>query len=226
MKVVVLCFVLINFLSGFVFSQEKSEEFIPIKINEKDAFISTKTGEYIFRAHEKTDPTQLVTTNSGVVYTDISLHLIKKGESLYTIAKHYDLTVDDLKRDNTLSSINLDIGQELKIKKKHVIKSSSPVLSSEPSRVIATLPPNVSPASIKPPPNTVLGNNSQANKEVPIAIINKNNENKNKPSYYIVKKGDTLYSIAKQHNLTVQELKKINNLTLNNLSIGKKLLLK
>ena len=37
---------------------------------------------------------------------------------------------------------------------------------------------------------------------------------------YIVKKGDSLYSIAKAYNTTVEGLKKKNNLTTNNLSIG------
>ena len=37
---------------------------------------------------------------------------------------------------------------------------------------------------------------------------------------YIVQKGDTLYSIAAKLGTTVQELKNINNLTSNSLSIG------
>lgn len=41
---------------------------------------------------------------------------------------------------------------------------------------------------------------------------------------YIVKKGDTLYSIAKDLNTTVDELKKANNLTSNMISIGQKLI--
>lgn len=41
---------------------------------------------------------------------------------------------------------------------------------------------------------------------------------------YIVKKGDTLYSIASELNTTVDELKKANNLTSNMISIGQKLI--
>lgn len=42
---------------------------------------------------------------------------------------------------------------------------------------------------------------------------------------YTVKKGDTLYSIAQKFNTTVDELKKLNNLTTNNLTIGTTLLI-
>ena len=41
--------------------------------------------------------------------------------------------------------------------------------------------------------------------------------------YYQVKKGDTLYSIARKHETTVANLKKVNTLTSNTLSIGQKL---
>ena len=44
-------------------------------------------------------------------------------------------------------------------------------------------------------------------------------------NYYIVKSGDSLYSIAVKNGTTVNEIKKLNNLTSNTLSIGQKLLL-
>ena len=46
------------------------------------------------------------------------------------------------------------------------------------------------------------------------------------PNYYTVKKGDTLYSISKKFNTTVEILKEINGLKSNTLSIGQKLLTK
>lgn len=47
-----------------------------------------------------------------------------------------------------------------------------------------------------------------------------------KEAYYKVKKGDTLYSIARKHNISVKELKQANGLTTNSISIGEDLLIK
>lgn len=45
-------------------------------------------------------------------------------------------------------------------------------------------------------------------------------------NYYIVKKGDSLWSISNKYGLSVDELKDLNNLSSNNLSVGQKLLIK
>lgn len=95
------------------------------------------------------------------------IYIVKQGDSLYSIANKYNTTVNDIKRLNNLSSNELSIGQRLKI----------PVIS--------------------------------------------NNDN-----YYLVKKGDTLYSIARNNNITVLELKRLNNLTSNEIYEGQKLILK
>ena len=44
--------------------------------------------------------------------------------------------------------------------------------------------------------------------------------------YYIVQKGDSLYSIAKQFNTTVNNLKELNNLNNNLINIGQNLKVK
>ncbi len=40
-----------------------------------------------------------------------------------------------------------------------------------------------------------------------------------------MQKGDTLYSLARTYKTTVDEIKKLNNLTSNNLSLNQKLIL-
>jgi LysM repeat protein len=52
------------------------------------------------------------------------------------------------------------------------------------------------------------------------------NSKKNKQKNYKVKKGDTLYSIAKRFKTTVENLKDANNLSTNNISIGQQLTIK
>ena len=42
-------------------------------------------------------------------------------------------------------------------------------------------------------------------------------------TFYTVKRGDTLFSIAKSHSVNVNELKKVNNLWSSNIKIGQKL---
>lgn len=56
-------------------------------------------------------------------------------------------------------------------------------------------------------------------------LIPSSNNIKEDNNYYIVKSGDTLYSIAKKYNTTVDEIKRLNNKNNNTLSIGEKLLI-
>lgn len=43
-------------------------------------------------------------------------------------------------------------------------------------------------------------------------------------NYYIVQKGDTLWGISQKYNISVDELKRLNNLTSNTISIGQRLI--
>ncbi|MEX0720507.1 MAG: LysM peptidoglycan-binding domain-containing protein [Balneolaceae bacterium] len=43
---------------------------------------------------------------------------------------------------------------------------------------------------------------------------------------YVVKSGDNLYSISREHNMTLDQLKSLNNLQNNNISVGQKLAVK
>lgn len=61
-------------------------------------------------------------------------------------------------------------------------------------------------------------------KFTPVAIAPKDPPASNE-TYYMVKQGDTLFKIAQQYKLTVDELKALNKLTNNNIKIGQKLLI-
>jgi peptidoglycan endopeptidase LytF len=149
-----ILFILVFLFANLGIAQEVEEEFLPIVIEEKEAFMSTLTGEYVFREHAKTDPNQLETTPSGVVYNDISTHVVKKGETLSVIAEKYKLGLTQLKKDNKLKSNALSLGQKLNIINKVLVTSSSPVISySGDDRIIAKLRPGQSPSTLAPPPS-------------------------------------------------------------------------
>ena len=58
-----------------------------------------------------------------------------------------------------------------------------------------------------------------------LKIPNSNNEENSNTITYTVKSGDSLYSIAKNYDVTVDAIKKENNLTSNLLSIGQILII-
>ena len=98
-------------------------------------------------------------------------YTIAPGDTLYSIAKKYNTTVDKLKQQNNLTTNTLSIGQKLQIPTSEFI-------------------------------------------ETPTTSIT-----------YTVKPGDTLYSIARKYNTTINNIKTLNNLTTNLLTVGQQLLI-
>ncbi|MBT3799940.1 MAG: LysM peptidoglycan-binding domain-containing protein, partial [Bacteroidetes bacterium] len=45
-----------------------------------------------------------------------TMHIVESGETLYSISRKFNISVDKLKSINNLSSNNLSIGQKLKVK--------------------------------------------------------------------------------------------------------------
>lgn len=119
---------------------------------------------------------KIPTKNSG---TDYGVYLVKKGDTLYSIANQYGITVSELKSLNNLTSDQLSIGMMLKV------------------------------------PNTG-------------AILECFGSNYEEPTYitHTVVRGDNLYSLALQYGVSVDSIKKLNNLTSNLLSIGQVLKIK
>ncbi len=55
--------------------------------------------------------------NDALVATDSdAVHIVKKGDTLYSLSRRYYMSVDELKRMNNLKSSGLSIGQKLMVK--------------------------------------------------------------------------------------------------------------
>ena len=147
-------------------------------------------------------------------------YIVKKGDSLWSIARANNISVDELKAINNLTSNNLSIGQKLLVNNSasddnnvYVVKRGDTLWSIANNF-------NVSVNDLKNANNKV--NNSLYIGEKLVIPSNSSNENVS-TNIYTVKSGDNLYSIAKRYNVSVNEIKSLNNLTSNVLSIGQKL---
>lgn len=175
----------------------------------------------------------LLSDNSYTIYT------VKKGDSLYSIAKAYNTTVDDIMSTNNLTNTNLSINQQLKIKKKSdedTTTYSTYVVKKGDSLYSISKAYNMSVDELKQINNLTSNTLSigQVLKVIPkeeeYEITNEAcyGEDYTTPTYqtYTVKKGDSLYQIAKKYNVSVDSIKELNDLKNNNLSIGQILKIK
>ena len=109
-------------------------------------------------------------------HSSSNYYVVQKGDTLYSIAKKYNLSVSDLISFNQLMSTTLTIGQTL---------------------------------SLSPVSDIVMGSTCFG-------------QSYEEPQYitHIVKRGDTLYSIAKKYGVSVDSILKLNDLSNASLSIG------
>lgn len=147
-------------------------------------------------------------------------YIVKKGDSLYSIAKSNNMTVDELKSLNNLTSNILSIGQMLIISSGSNVPNNVYVVRKGDTLWSIANNFNVSVNDLKSANNK--SNNSLSIGEQLIIPGKSTGENVS-TTIYTVKSGDNLYSIAKRYNVTVNEIKSLNNLSSNILSIGQKL---
>lgn len=146
-------------------------------------------------------------------------YTVKSGDTLYGIARKYNLSVDELKRLNNLSSNDLSVGQVLKVSGSTTPDNTNYyIVKSGDSLYKIANQYNTTVDELKR-----LNNLSSNLLSIGQRLILPSST----PSYktYIVKKGDTLYSIARDNNTTITALQNLNNLATSNLSIGQQLLI-
>ena len=148
-------------------------------------------------------------------------YIVGKNDNLYDIAIKYNTTVGILKALNNLTSNILQPGQVL------ILPNSNVEKSSVNDYLIYTVKPGDNLYNIAKNYNITLNKlinfNEQGTTLLHIGdqllIPVNNNYNKNNIQY-IIRPGDTLYTIAKRYNTSVDEIKKINNFSNNMLKIG------
>lgn len=166
-------------------------------------------------------------------------HTVESGETLFSIAQQYDITVQKLKEWNNLQNNQLTIGQTLIVQSADQESAITHTVVPQETLFSISKRYGVSIAEIKSW-NELSNNNLNVGQELIIypssgdnsasgsgnnnSIVVSTNTQQN--TYYTVKSGDTLYKIARSHNMTLDELKELNDLSSNTISIGQQLTVK
>jgi len=137
----------------------------------------------------------------------VILHKIVKKDNYYSIARRYDVSPKELIKYN--DNAKMTIGHIIKVPtdrpfKKHAVE----VAQKEPP---VQSKPVVQPPVVKPQP-------AQPQQEEPV--------DNSPPTQYKVSAGETLYSIAKRFNTTVENVMSLNSLKSNDIHPGQILLVK
>ncbi|QDP39498.1 LysM peptidoglycan-binding domain-containing protein [Radiobacillus deserti] len=163
---------------------------------------------------ESNEVTSEVTTESSVFYTVVS------GDSLWTISRKFNSSVDQIKRANNLQTNSLLVNQRL------VIPKAIHTVGVGDYLTVLARDYGVSVDAIKianglKTDSTALGQTLV----IPLLITNTSSpeavgEPKPEGSTYTVVTGDSLSVIAKRYNVSVDELRKVNRLTSDIITVG------
>ncbi|MBW7844420.1 MAG: LysM peptidoglycan-binding domain-containing protein [Bacteroidia bacterium] len=167
-------------------------------------------------------------------------HVVQKGETLFSISKRYNVTIEGIMELNSLKSE--DIYEGLKL----IINPNQAPLNQNEEAVIPgyhIVKQGETLYSIAQKYKTTVNDLRALNELdhdtlkvgeeliiVPLngekfASPNQSNKDSN-PIYHEVQEGDTLYSIARKYDVLAEDIRKLNNLLSNSISVGQKLRIK
>jgi len=139
---------------------------------------------------------------SDVIVAEVKrTHTVKSGEKLSTIARKYGVTVAELKTWNYVGKKGIRPGKKLVVYVREQKTTPKRIEMTEPGLVAAT--------------STESSDSKQLAENTPAKYV-----------YHKVRKGESLFGIAKKYDVDFKDIKELNNLKSNSLKYGQLLKIK
>ena len=160
-------------------------------------------------------------TSGGTDTGTTGTYTVKAGDTLWSIANRFNTTVDAIKSLNNLTSNNLSIGQVLKIPGLSTGTDTGTGTTTTYTVVSGDTLWNIA-NRFNTTVDAIKSLNNLSNNMLSIGQVLKIPSTTSNNNYinYTVKAGDSLWNIARKYDTTVNEIKSLNGLTNDNLSIG------
>jgi outer membrane protein OmpA-like peptidoglycan-associated protein/LysM repeat protein/tetratricopeptide (TPR) repeat protein len=140
-------------------------------------------------------------------------YVIEPRLTLYSIAKMFGMTVDELKELNGITESDIKAYSVIRVRRPPNADIIAP-------QTLNALKNGISEFKFKNMEFIPIGSPAPAGSSARESLENDDED------YYIVQPKETLYSIAKRNNMTVEQLQLLNGLTDNNLLVGQRLKIK
>lgn len=176
-------------------------------------------------------------TSHGVKEDLAFFHIVQVGETLFSIAKKYNVQVDGIKSLNNLQSNDIQVGTKLiinpnqppiKADEEAVVPGYHEVKQGETLYSIARMY-NITLLELKAL-NELESDTIKVGDELIVVPLNGEKakeevvtDNPDEPLYHIVKEKDTLYSLGRKYGVTPEQIRRLNNIMDNHIPVGSKL---
>lgn len=134
-------------------------------------------------------------------YAGKKVHTVEASQTLYSIARQYNVTLEDIKKWNNLSSNEISLGQQLIVGDNTSTAAATQAEGKRDAQLEQPVKQTVSMEPVTPATNA-------AGQKV-----------------HTVEASQGLFAIARMYNLPIENLRKWNNLSSDNLKVGQEILL-
>lgn len=150
-------------------------------------------GQVLYLTKQTSTPNPVIETSP--ITANSSSYTVKVGDTLYGLSKIFKTSVQEIKSLNELTTDMLRVGQVLRLPEKQIVSENKSEPTPLPEQEVKEPVQESEPKVVTPQYATI----------------------------HVVKSGEYLSVIAKKYNITVYEIKRLNNLTSDFLSVGQEL---